>query len=87
MAAAPVLLPGDPVDRGLAGYSPRGRKEADTTERLNSAFSRSAPPSRGSHMRFQDRAVPRWNLRSCDLEYRLILPIIEMSVTFFLRNC
>ena len=74
------------MDRGLAGYTPRGRNESDTTERLNSTFSHSAPPSSGTHMGLQDLSVSRWNLRSCDLEYRVILPIIEMSVTFFLRN-
>ena len=25
----------NPMDRSLVGYSPRGRKESDTTERLN----------------------------------------------------
>ena len=32
----PVFLPGESHgQRSLAGYSPRGRKESDTTERLN----------------------------------------------------
>ena len=32
----PVFLPGESHgQRGLAGYSPWGRKESDTTERLN----------------------------------------------------
>ena len=33
----PVFLPGEPHgQRSLVGYSPRGRKESDTTERLHS---------------------------------------------------
>ena len=32
---APVFLPGESLGRrNLVGYSPRGRKESDTTERL-----------------------------------------------------
>ena len=32
----PVFLPGEPHgQRSLAGYSPRGRKESDTTEQLH----------------------------------------------------
>ena len=32
----PVFLPGESYGQGsLVGYSPRGRKESDTTERLN----------------------------------------------------
>ena len=32
----PVFLPGKPHgQRSLAGYSPRGHKESDTTEQLN----------------------------------------------------
>ena len=35
LAAAPVLLPGEPHgQRSLAGYRPRGCKGSDTTERL-----------------------------------------------------
>ena len=35
MAASPVFLPGKPHGpRSLAGYSPWGRTESDTTERL-----------------------------------------------------
>ena len=34
--ATPVLLPGESRGRrSLVGYSPWGRKESDTTERLN----------------------------------------------------
>ena len=34
----PVFLPGEsPGQRSLAGYSPRGHKESDTTERLSTA--------------------------------------------------
>ena len=36
MAPTPVFLPGESHgQRSLVGYSPRGRKESDTTERLN----------------------------------------------------
>ena len=35
----PVFLPGESHGRGsLVGYSPRGRKESDTTERLHFHF-------------------------------------------------
>ena len=35
MQPTPVFLPGEShEDRSLAGYSPWGRKESDTTERL-----------------------------------------------------
>ena len=35
----PVFLPGEPHGwRSLVGYSPRGRKESDTTERLHFSF-------------------------------------------------
>ena len=35
----PVFLPGEPHgQRSLVGYSPRGRKDSDTTERLHSFF-------------------------------------------------
>ena len=35
-APTPVFLPGESHgQRSLAGYSPRGRKESDTTERLH----------------------------------------------------
>ena len=34
----PVFLPGEsPGQRSLAGYSPRGHKESDTTEQLSTA--------------------------------------------------
>ena len=37
--SAPVLLPGKPQgQRSLVGYSPWGRKESDTTERLHFHF-------------------------------------------------
>ena len=37
MATHPVFLPGESHgQRSLVGYSPRGRKESDTTERLHS---------------------------------------------------
>ena len=40
MAPTPVLLPGESHgQRSLAGYSPWGRKELDTTERLTTAQS------------------------------------------------
>ena len=40
MESIPVLLPGKPQgQRSLAGYSPWGRKESDTTERLLFPFS------------------------------------------------
>ena len=33
MATSPVFLPGEPHgQRSLAGYSPRGRRESNTTE-------------------------------------------------------
>ena len=36
MATTPVFLPGNfHGQRSLAGYSPQGRQESDTTERLN----------------------------------------------------
>ena len=36
MAPTPVFLPGEVHgQRSLAGYSPRGNKESDTTERLS----------------------------------------------------
>ena len=36
MVPAPVLLPGEPHgQRGLAGYSPWGCKDLDTTEQLS----------------------------------------------------
>ena len=36
---APVFLPGEPHgQKSLVGYSPRGRKESDTTERLHFTF-------------------------------------------------
>ena len=36
MVPAPVFFPGESHgQRGLAGYSPRGRKESDTTKRLS----------------------------------------------------
>ena len=36
MAPTPVLLPGKSHEqRSLVGYSPRGRKESDTTKRLH----------------------------------------------------
>ena len=36
MASPPVFLPGDfQGQKSLAGYSPWGRKESDTTERLS----------------------------------------------------
>ena len=35
---APLFLPGESHgQRSLAGYSPQGRKESDTTERLNNS--------------------------------------------------
>ena len=38
MAPSPVFLPGEfHGQRSLAGYSPWGRKESDTTERLSTA--------------------------------------------------
>ena len=40
MATTPVLLPGQSHGlRSVAGYSPRGLKEMDTTERLHSLHS------------------------------------------------
>ena len=40
MAPTPVLLPGKSHEqRSLAGHSPWGRKESDTTERLSTAHS------------------------------------------------
>ena len=40
----PVFLPGESHGRrSLAGYSPQGRKELDTTERLHFHFSLSSP--------------------------------------------
>ena len=37
MQPTPVFLPGESHgQRSLAGYSPRGRKESDTTEQLHS---------------------------------------------------
>ena len=37
MATVPVFLPGELLEqRSLAGYSPWGRKEMDTTEQLHS---------------------------------------------------
>ena len=39
MATTPVFLPGESHGRrSLMGYSPRGRKELDTTERLHFHF-------------------------------------------------
>ena len=39
MQPTPVLLPGEPHGwRSLVGYSPRGCKESDTTERLHFHF-------------------------------------------------
>ena len=39
MAVHTVFMPGiSPGLRSLVGYSPRGRKELDTTERLHFAF-------------------------------------------------
>ena len=39
MATVPVFLPGELLEqRSLAGYSPWGRKEMDTTERLTFTF-------------------------------------------------
>ena len=39
VATTPVLLPGESHGlRSLVGYSPRGRKESDTTERLHFHF-------------------------------------------------
>ena len=39
MQPTPVFLPGESHgQRSLAGYSPQGRKESDTTERLHTHF-------------------------------------------------
>ena len=41
----PVFLPGESHgQRSLVGYSPRGRKESDTTERLHFHFQRNKRP-------------------------------------------
>ena len=48
----PVFLPGDSHgQRNLAGYSPWGCKETDTTERLTLSF----PPPLGEHQRFPSK--------------------------------
>ena len=51
--STPVLLPGKSHgQRSLVGYSPWGRKESDTTERLSSLSIR-APKAQSSGMSFQ----------------------------------
>ena len=48
----PVLLPGEPHGRrSLAGYSPRGRKESDPTERFHFHFS--LKPSLSLHVFYE----------------------------------
>jgi len=42
MATQPVFLPGESSWTELAGYSPQGRKESDTTEQLSTAHANSA---------------------------------------------
>ena len=53
----PVFLPGKPLgQRSLAGYSPRGRKEPDTTEHTNTHLPLH-PRVRGSEKRQGGPAV------------------------------
>ena len=48
----PVFLPGESHgQRGLAGYSPQGRKESDATERQNNKQQQRAPETTGGRVR------------------------------------
>ena len=58
----PVLLPGESHGgRSLVGYSPWGRKESDTTERLHFHF----------HFRFQGWGVTEVQVVTIDLESKV----------------
>ena len=48
---APAFLPGESHgQRSLAGYSPWGRKESDTAERLSSVYTLTLPASLGKQV-------------------------------------
>ena len=62
MQPPPVLLPGESLGRrSLAGYSPWGRKESDTTERLSMPFTDSLRNRRDSGLASEvsSESVPR----------------------------
>ena len=55
MATTPVFLPGESHGwRSLAGYSPRGCKESDTTDRLSIALSENRQEIRAETKKIQD---------------------------------
>ena len=66
----PVFLPGGFYgQRSLVGYSPRGRKESDTTERLASSGLSSCRQRRSRERKSSDNTANDWQSGQCALKF------------------